>query len=153
MAPIVSDVPGYVAYGLFLGLLALISVIDLRTRTIPNRLILMGLAVGLPLIWWSRSLPLSRAVLGLILTGGLMLIAAVLARGGVGGGDVKLAGLIGFYLGPVGGVRALYAGIILGALVSLVLLVLKARKRKDFIPYGPFLAFGALVSLLWDRLF
>lgn len=145
----IQGVPGIITYGFFGALLLAVSIIDLREQIIPNRLVAAGLVAGLPLMLWSRALPIQAAAIGLAAAFGVMLAIALLARGGMGGGDVKLAGVIGFYLGPGSGLLALLLGSLIGAAVGILLLLTRLKGRKDFIPYGPFLALGAMVSLLW----
>jgi leader peptidase (prepilin peptidase)/N-methyltransferase len=69
----------------------------------------------------------------------------------MGWGDVKLAAMIGAFLGwPVGPV-ALYLGFLVGGIVAVTLLALRVRGRKDAIPFGPSLAAGALLALFWGE--
>lgn len=83
---------------------------------------------------------------------GLLVFAAIiiLSRGGMGWGDAKMAGLIGAivgYLIPL----AIFVAVVVGGLLAVVLLVFKLKKRKEGIPFGPFLAIGAIVTLLWGN--
>lgn len=151
MGPEIHGLPGVVTYLFFAGLLAAVTVVDLRRQIIPDRYLLFGLAIGLPLMLWARPLPIGKAALGLVVSFGVMLVIALLSRGGMGGGDVKLAGVIGFFLGPAAGLLALMLAALAGAAVGVLLLIFRLKGRKDFIPYGPFLALGAMVSLLWGR--
>lgn len=78
------------------------------------------------------------------------LVTNLVYKGGFGYGDVTLAGLIGLIFGFPMGVIALFAGIFIGGLFAIGLLIIK-RKRKQFIPYGTFLALGPMVTLLWGN--
>ena len=143
--------------GLVGGLLALmpgLALIDLRHRIIPNRLtypalLLFSLVVLLAWLIGSAVNP-ARAAIGLLLYGGILFIVAVVSRG-MGMGDVKLAALIGLVLGSVGlrfvGVAAA-AAIAFGGLGGLVALGM-GKGRKSAIPFGPYLAAGAVVAGLW----
>lgn len=124
------------------------ALIDLEHRIIPNKITALGavlaLAIGLAL---DPSGEPGRLIAGAA-AGGFLLAAALAYPGGMGMGDVKLAGMMGLFLG------AAVAPAILIALVSGVLLgaVVIARKgarqgRKTAIPFGPFLALGALVGV------
>jgi leader peptidase (prepilin peptidase)/N-methyltransferase len=139
------------------GLLALmpgIALIDLRHRIIPNRLtypaiVLFALVIVLAWSIGDAADPV-KAGLGLLLFGGgIFVIASV--SGGMGLGDVKLAALIGLVLGSLGlrfvGVAA-GATIVLGGLGGIVALMMGSG-MKSKIPYGPYLAAGALVAGLW----
>jgi leader peptidase (prepilin peptidase)/N-methyltransferase len=141
------------------GLLAVMpgtALIDLRHRIIPNRLtypalVLSGVLVVLAWLIGDAADPW-RALLGLVLFGGILFGVAVVSRG-MGMGDVKLAGLIGLVLGSLGlrfvGVAA-GAAIVLGGLGGLVALAM-GRSRKSAIPFGPYLALGAIVAGLWGE--
>jgi len=145
--------------GLVGGLLALmpaIALIDLRHRIIPNRLtypsiLLAAFVVVLAWAIGSAANP-ARAGIGLLLYGGTLFVVAVVSRG-MGMGDVKLAALIGLVLGSLGlrfvGVAAA-AAIVLGGLGGLVALGM-GRGRKSAIPFGPYLAAGAVVAGLWGE--
>lgn len=139
------------------GLLALmpgIALIDLRHRIIPNRLtypslLLFALVIVLAWLIGGATDPL-RAGIGLLLYGGILFLIA-LVSGGMGMGDVKLAALIGLVLGSLDlrfvGVAA-GAAIVFGGLGASLALGM-GRGRKSAIPFGPYLAAGAVVAGLW----
>jgi leader peptidase (prepilin peptidase) / N-methyltransferase len=141
------------------GLLALmpgIALIDLRHRIIPNRLMYPALLLFAPLVVLARLIgdaaDPARAGVGLLLYGGILFVVAVVSRG-MGMGDVKLAALIGLVLGSLGlrfvGVAA-GAAILFGGVGGLVALAM-GRGRKSAIPFGPYLAAGAVVAGLWGE--
>jgi leader peptidase (prepilin peptidase)/N-methyltransferase len=138
----------------FTFLLVVIAVIDLDRQLILNRLSLPGIAAGLALAAVQGRL--AGAVLAAVVDAGVILLVVVgsefiLKRQGMGMGDVKLAAMIGAFLGwPVGPV-ALYLGFLAGGLVAVTLLVLRVKGRKDPIPFGPALAAGALLALFWGE--
>ena len=143
--------PRAVHYLLLASFLVVIGAIDLEHRVIPNRLVAAGLLLGFPSALATGAIPLREAGLGLVVVGGVVLLVAEASRGGMGGGDVKLAALIGFYLGWRAGLAAFLAAVFLGAGAGLVLIALGLKTRKDYIPFGPFLGAGALVAMLWGR--
>ncbi|MBT9176421.1 MAG: hypothetical protein DDT20_00740 [Firmicutes bacterium] len=67
----------------------------------------------------------------------------------MGFGDVKLAALLGLYLGPAPVMLTLLLAFVVGAAVGVLLMVLKIKGRKDMLPFGPFLALGAFFTMLW----
>jgi leader peptidase (prepilin peptidase)/N-methyltransferase len=69
----------------------------------------------------------------------------------LGGGDVKLAAFIGLITGFPLVIEALLLAIIIGAVVSLILLLTRIRGLRDPVPYGPFLITGAMITLLWGQ--
>jgi len=83
----------------------------------------------------------------------ILLLPYIISRGGMGAGDVKLAGFIGMVNGYPLVLVALFVGIVSGGVVAIGLLVSRIVGRKDAIPFGPFLAVGAVVSMVWgDRI-
>jgi|SRR5262245_8655984 len=132
----------------FVALLAAITLTDLERRVIPNAILLAGaiIAVGIVAVTDPASLP-ERFVAALG-GGGLLLLAALIYPGGMGMGDVKLAAVMGLFLGA-SIVPALFVGITLGALIGLGLILRRGSEaRKHPVPFGPFLAIGGVVALL-----
>ena len=145
--------------GLVGGLLALmpgIALIDLRHRIIPNRLTYPSLVLFSLVVVLARVIggvgDLASAGIGLLLYGGTLFVVAVVSRG-MGMGDVKLAALIGLVLGSLGlrfvGVAA-GAAIAFGGLGGVVALAM-GKGRKSAIPFGPYLAAGAVVAGIWGE--
>ncbi len=81
----------------------------------------------------------------------LLFLVVVISRGGMGMGDVKLAGLLGLMVGFPLVFVALFVGIWAGGLVAVALLISGRKKRKEMLPFGPFLCIGGLAALLWGR--
>lgn len=144
---------------LFAWTLVVLAVIDADTRRIPNRLTypltpaLLVLAAGGALLAGDGEAAL-RALLGGMAAGGALLLLALLSPRGMGMGDVKLAAFIGIALGVVGWadvVVGLLGGFLLGGIAGVALLASGRRTRKDLIPFGPYLAAGALLALLWGE--
>lgn len=134
---------------LFLSALVATTAIDLEHQLIPDRITLPGVAVGIlaslvtPHLLWIDSL------LGVIIGGGLFFLIILASRGGMGGGDMKLAAMMGAFLGWKLTLVALFVGVFSGGVVAVALLVSGRRGRKDPVPFGPFLALGAGLSLFW----
>ncbi len=125
------------------------ALIDLEHRIIPNKLTgpaaIAAVVIGLALDPGGEPERLIAAAAG----GGFFLLAALAAPGGMGMGDVKLAGVLGLFLGAAVA-PALLIALISGVLVSVVVIARKgvAGGRKTAIPFGPFLAFGGIVAML-----
>jgi leader peptidase (prepilin peptidase)/N-methyltransferase len=124
------------------------ALIDLEHRIIPNRLTALGavlaLAIGLALDPAGEP---ARLIAG-VAAGGFLLLAALAYPGGMGMGDVKLAGVMGLFLGRSVApaiLVALVAGVLAGA--AMIARHGAAEGRKTAIPFGPFLALGALVAV------
>jgi leader peptidase (prepilin peptidase) / N-methyltransferase len=147
---VVAEGPGWEALlGVaFVFVLVPIALIDLATLTIPNRITGPGalIAVALVAIFAPGELP--EHLIAAVAAGGFLFVAWLAYPRGMGMGDVKLAGMMGLFLGRAVG-PAMFAGLIAGAVVGLVIIarlgVAKGRKAK--IPFGPYLCFGGLVGL------
>jgi leader peptidase (prepilin peptidase)/N-methyltransferase len=79
------------------------------------------------------------------------LVVALIFRGGMGFGDVKLAALMGLAMGLPTLLVAVFLGIVGGGLVAAILLIAKLKKRKEAIPFGPFLCLASIVALMWGK--
>lgn len=133
----------------FLGILLALSVIDVRTKTLPNKIVYPSLLVAAVYLVVARlaggGVDLADAAIGFAAYGGGLLAIALISPAGMGMGDVKLAALIGLTLGALGLRYVAVAaglGILLGGVGAIVALML-GRDRKHALPFGPFLASGA----------
>jgi prepilin signal peptidase PulO-like enzyme (type II secretory pathway) len=137
------DLYWWAAWGALLG--RQLAVVDLATLT----------NAAVPLVWRALS-QVDFVVAGCLVTGGLFFLVAwvshvALGRTGLGGGDIKLAGLIGATLGAGGGLVAAFTGIMVGGVAATALLVSGRRHFGEYLPFGPFLAAGGVVASLWGR--
>lgn len=136
------------------SLLIVIGVIDYKHTIIPNGLIIFGFTAGfiyrfiLPLFLKTQILWLD-SILGLLIGGGFFLLVAIIFSGGMGGGDIKLMGMLGFFLGAKKIIMVIFLSFFIGALFALPLLILKKKGRKEMIPFGPFIALSALITMLY----
>jgi leader peptidase (prepilin peptidase)/N-methyltransferase len=125
------------------------AVIDIHHQIIPNRVLLAGFVLGLPLAALQSWTSLTMGLLAFLAAGLFLLAVAVVSRGGMGGGDVKLAALMGLYLGPAGVAAALFLAFLTGGAAAIALLATGRKTRKDPVPFGPYLALGGVAALLW----
>jgi leader peptidase (prepilin peptidase)/N-methyltransferase len=148
--------PVYLA---FVSSLIVITFIDLDFQIIPDGITLSWIPLALlagafllpdpfmpgRLLGWKMSLEGAAAGLG------LFYLVAVLSRGGMGGGDVKMMGMVGALLGWKGVLLTTFVGSVSGSVVGVYVVLARGGGRKTKVPFGPFLALGALVSLLVGR--
>jgi len=140
-------------YGLLSVYLIVIVFIDIEFHKIPNIMILSGLLWGGLLLLILAPRKLSDAGLGLLVGGAIMLFWSVFGRllfkkDCLGGGDVKLAILVGLFLGLSGTVLALFISFILAGLVGIGLILFRGFKMDAHLPYAPFLAIGTLTTII-----
>ena len=136
---------------LFVSALIALTFIDLEHKIIPDKLNYFTGAAGIILGLLTGYQSLISMALGFIVGFGLLLLVCVLSRGGMGGGDIKLAGVMGIYLGWQLTLLALFIGFLAGGLFGLYLLLAAKKSRKEMVPFGPFLALGSLIALLWGQ--
>lgn len=140
----------------FTAVLVALSAIDIDTRTIPNKVLYPSWAVAVVLLVAGAAADgdlgrLPWAAAGAALGFGLLFVIWFVAPGGMGYGDVRLSGYLGLHLGYLGlghVALGLFAGFLFGALAGIGLMAVRGRDRKSAIPFGPFLAAGALLALV-----
>lgn len=151
-------------YFVFVSALIVIFFVDLEHQIIPNSITFPG--IPLAVIFGSTILPdpfsridllgFKASIIG-FLAGGIsfyligVLGRAILKKDAMGGGDVKMMAMIGGLLGWKGIILTTFLGSLLGSIVGVSLILLKGREWGARIPFGPYLALGALVSLFWGQ--
>ena len=140
---------GQVVLGLaFVTMLVAITLTDLERRIIPNKILLVGAIAGVAIAAVADPGSLPERGISLAAAGGLLFAVALAYPRGMGMGDVKLAAVMGLYLGR-SVAPALLIAFAAGSLVGLALIARHgAAARKQAVPFGPFLAFGGVVGLL-----
>ena len=139
----------------FVSSLIVITFIDIKYRIIPDVISLPGIGVGL-LASYFLPVGILNSVIGVLVGGGTLFLIAkgyhfVTGREGMGGGDIKLLAMIGAFLGWKAVIITLFTGSFIGAAAGSVLMLAKGKDSKYAIPFGPFLAAGALISLFFGE--
>ena len=128
-------------------LLAVVTLSDLRTRLIPDRALLGSIAVAIAICAAGDAGSLPLRLLAGAGAGGFLLAASLVRPDGMGLGDVKLGGVLGVYLGA-SVLEALLVAFAAGSILGLALIARHGwRARSRTIPFAPFLALGALVTI------
>jgi len=132
----------------FVILLVPVTLIDLDHRIIPNTLMLIGTVVSVGILLLTDPGALTEHLIAAAGAGGFLLIAALAYPAGMGMGDVKLAAVMGLFLGRSVG-PAMLVALVAGSVVGALIIARKgaAEGRKTAIPFGPYLAFGGIVGL------
>jgi leader peptidase (prepilin peptidase) / N-methyltransferase len=131
---------------ILVSLTIIISISDFKYMLIPNNILLFFLPIILILRLLFPLHSIGSHLLGAAVGGGLILLIVIVSRGGMGAGDAKLFFLCGLVLGFHYTLLGLFIACLLGSLVGGTLLLLKIVKRKQPIPFGPFLALGTLIT-------
>ncbi|PQZ60436.1 MULTISPECIES: A24 family peptidase [unclassified Microbacterium] len=139
-----------------IGIGGWLIVIDARTHRLPNRIVLPTLACLIVLavtdaVATGQGAALVRALIGMVILGGFYAVLRGMSRAGMGGGDVKLAAVIGLVLGWHGW-QSLAIGaasaFVLGALYAIVLILLRRANGATRIAFGPWMIAGALLGVV-----
>jgi leader peptidase (prepilin peptidase)/N-methyltransferase len=143
-------------YALLFSALVVVTGTDLSHKIIPNVITLPGMVVGL--LGAATVLPVGviNSVVGLTVGGGLLWLLAwispyLFGKEGMGGGDIKLLAMVGAFLGWKPALLTIMIGSLTGSIIGISLIALRITKRDDYIPFGPFLVLGALLSLFFAQ--
>ena len=136
-----------------------LTAIDLRTRKLPRRIIYIAGALGVPFLITAavlddRLVRLQWALFGALGALAFFLLLYLGWRDSMGDGDVRLAALIGFFLGWIGPMHVpvgLFIGFLAGAVIGVIVVATGKGDRRTAVPFGPFLAAGATVAILWGH--
>ncbi|WP_404404125.1 prepilin peptidase [Jeotgalibacillus malaysiensis] len=134
---------------ILISLLLIISVSDIAYMLIPDKILLFFLFLLIPLRviepltpWWDAPL---GAASGFI----LLLLIAIMSRGGMGGGDIKLYAVIGLVLGFKLTLLSFFIATFIGTAAGLYAIYVKKKSRKDPVPFGPSIAAGTMIAYFW----
>lgn len=143
-------------YAALFSALLVVTGTDLTHKIIPNVITLPGIVVGL--IGAATVLPvtLPNALLGAAVGGGILWTLAWLSpylfgKEGMGGGDIKLMAMVGAFFGWKPALLTIMIGSLSGSVIGIALIAFRLLKRDEYIPFGPFLVFGALLSMFFSQ--
>ncbi|MGI5422145.1 prepilin peptidase [Actinomadura luteofluorescens] len=149
---LVPELPAF----LYLGTVGtLLAAVDLAVRRLPDLLVLPSYPIGTGLLMVATLVaaefwPLVGALAGAVALWAAYAVQRLFAARSIGRGDVKLAGVLGLYLGWLGSgawLLGLVAGFFFGGLFGIALIALRKATRKTEIPFGPFMLLGALFAI------
>ena len=146
--------PATGVYFLFIAVLLVITFIDIDHQIIPDRLSLTGIPLFFLLGFWVPFISWQDALIGILAGGGILYAVALVyqlltGRDGMGGGDIKLLAMIGALIGWQGILFTIFFSSLSGTLVGLTLALPAGRSMKSRLPFGPFLAAGAMAYIFF----
>ncbi len=144
-----------IKFGILIPMLLSAFVIDYNLQIIPNRLNLTMFEIGLLLTFIYGIVNINIAInmlLGMITGAGIFLLITLVGgliagKEAMGFGDVKLMGALGLYFGLSGIIIISLIAFLLGAIISIVLIVTKKKKSDEYIPFGPFIVLAAIIAI------
>lgn len=142
----------FFAFAILTSILLVLSVIDYYFQIIPDRVVLFGIVISM-LFHLAFSYPYSilDGSLGFLTGGGIFFLIAWVTKGAMGGGDIKLMAMLGLWIGVKNILMISVLSFFIGAVVSIALMILKRKGRKDMIPFGPFIAAAAMLVILYGQ--
>jgi leader peptidase (prepilin peptidase)/N-methyltransferase len=141
-------------YFVLISLLIVVSFIDIETMEISDSITLTGTAFGLAFSF--AGLGLKNSLLGAALGFSSIfllskLLKAIYGKDAIGDGDATILMMIGSFCGMAGVLFSFYLGFLIGGLVGLAFVVLRTKRLGDAVPFGPYLALGAVIFVLFQR--
>ena len=143
-------------YFAFCAALLVIIFIDIQHQIIPDRISLPGILIGFAGSFYNGLVTWQQSALGILLGGGVLYVVAytyytITKREGMGGGDIKLLAMIGAFLGWQSLLYVVFSSSLVGSVVGVAAMVKQGKGGQTRIPYGPFLALGAISYLLFSQ--
>jgi leader peptidase (prepilin peptidase)/N-methyltransferase len=159
-----SSISVLAVYLVFISTLIVIFFIDLEHQIIPNSITLPGIPIAVLLgstilpdpFYPSEMLGFKSSIIGFIAGGGSFYLIAVigktiLKKDAMGGGDIKMMAMVGGLLGWKAIILTTFIASLFGSIIGVALIRIKGREWGSKIPFGPYLALGALISLFWGK--
>jgi leader peptidase (prepilin peptidase)/N-methyltransferase len=146
----------FASYFLLCSSLVVITFIDIEHQIIPDEISLPGIVIGFALSFFLKGHSWLNSLLGIILGGGSLLLVAygyqwLTGKEGMGGGDIKLLAMMGAFLGWKAVPFIIFSSSLIGSVVGISIMLLQKKDSKLAIPFGPYLAFGALLYIFYGQ--
>jgi leader peptidase (prepilin peptidase)/N-methyltransferase len=141
---------------LFCSALIVITFIDIEHQIIPDEISLSGIVIGFILSFFIKGHSWQNSLCGILLGGGSLLLVAygyqrLTGKEGMGGGDIKLLAMMGAFLGWKAVPFIILASSLVGSVIGISIMLLQKKDSKLAIPFGPYLAFGAVLYIFYGR--
>lgn len=139
--------PVSAVYMLLIFVLTVIALNDMKNKLIPDKLVAACFLTGLVSVWVNDKVTIASGAAGCLLCGGIIFLASLITKGGVGLGDAKLIAALGMGLGLEGSAAVLILSAVISGLFGLGLLIINLENRKRTIPFAPFVLAAAIFVL------
>ncbi|WP_129597734.1 prepilin peptidase [Anaerophilus nitritogenes] len=140
----------FIQYIILSSLLIVISMIDIQFKIIPDECNLFGFIIAVIFLLYKNFnlLSFKDSLLGFVIGGGFFFMIAILTNA-MGGGDIKLMGILGLFFGWKMIIFITFFSFCIGSIFSIILILFKIRKRKDSIAFGPFIALSVCLAIFY----
>jgi leader peptidase (prepilin peptidase)/N-methyltransferase len=148
--------PVFAALFLFCSSLLVITFIDIEHQIIPDEISLPGIAIGFLFSFFLKGHSWINSLLGILVGGGSLLLVAycyqmLTGNEGMGGGDIKLLAMMGAFLGWKAVPFIIFTSSLIGSIVGVSMMLFQKKDSKLAIPFGPYLALGALLYIFYGQ--
>jgi leader peptidase (prepilin peptidase)/N-methyltransferase len=133
----------------FIVMLIIIAIVDIKTMEIPNKFVAMIGAIGIMAFIFQDDVTFASRLIGFICVSLPLLIITLVIPNAFGGGDIKLMAVSGFYLGGQLTLLSFFLGVIGAGVYGVWLIVVKGKGKKEHFAFGPFLCGGMIIALLF----
>jgi leader peptidase (prepilin peptidase)/N-methyltransferase len=142
----------FVKYAFLIAVLIVIGIIDYETTDVYFKISLTGIIGGIIFAFFGYYLggSIMDSIWGAITGGGVIALIIILTRG-MGWGDFEICLMCGLYFGLKQSIVMLFFSFVFGGVVSVFLILLKVKKRGDYIPFGPFIAAAAIFTIFFGE--
>ena len=142
----------FISYAILISLLITVTWIDFQHQVIPDEVIIFGFVFSLFFhLFHDAHFIFRNGILGFFIAGGVFLLIALMSNGAMGGGDIKLMTMLGFWLGWKNITLIILLSFFIGAVVSIVLIITKIKRSKDYVPFAPFIALATVITVFWGK--
>lgn len=121
------------------SILLSISIIDIKIKIIPNKLVIFGIGIGTIMMFLNDNISIINSLLGCVICGGIIGVISIVTKGSIGMGDAKLLACVGIWLGLHTTLGIMLISTVLSGLVGLILLTFKKVNRKTTMPFAPYI--------------
>lgn len=152
-----SVTPEFYIYSYLFSVLLVIFMVDLDFQIIPDYITISGMILGLGVSFLPGGLTIWQSLTGLLVGGGVLFIVAELGdrifkKESMGGGDIKMAAMLGAFLGWQKVILIFFSSAFIGMIISIILMAFSKKLRENrVIPFGPFIAIAALLAILYGE--
>lgn len=142
-----------IGYSILCSILIIVAIIDYHYQVIPDTLNIFSLvcAIAFHTVRTANISDFIQYLIGFLIGGGFLLLIAIITHGGMGGGDIKLMAVLGLWLGWEFTIIILFLSFIIGGIISVLFILFKLKRRKDMIPFGPFIVLSTLITIFYGN--
>jgi len=143
-----------IIYFIFISALIVITFIDIDHKIIPDIISISGIPIGFAASFFLTAIHYKDSLIGILIGGGSLFLVAwcyhfLTGKEGMGGGDIKLLGMIGAFIGWQGVLFTIFIASASGSIIGGILMLFARKNLKFAVPFGPFLAIGAISYLFF----